>query len=410
MASDSVVYLAKAAGLRPPPGFHHYPPGYSELLRAAMHVGLGSARGFVAVNLLLLAVALGAVYRLCRQPMGLTPTKATVVCLVVLLSHTVSEVTPLVLSDVFDLAVTMICLLALSTAELQTGWPRRGWLALAAVLAAAAISIRSQSLALIPPLALVIVGTPNLSKLWHSASRHRPTAIPVAAVSLVAVVLAAVLVIGASPYGSQISHAWSGHGGVGGTLTRAGSKVESRLISVGELAAQTNCCQRLSHAFGLAVRPAFRLALMIGGAAVVALLVIGWRTRRRFGAIELYVLCTAAVVLVYGTLTRYWITALPFMVVYGFFAAERLARIKPIKGAAIVFGVAFAIAGGAWLVEEVVISTSGRRFPDWEKAIEPSLAPAYRVAFGEARPGDDRKVNAVALELLRRYEPLARLK
>jgi len=409
MTTDSLVYLAKAVGIPPPPHSHHYPPGYSVLLHAAMHLGLGSASGFVAVNLLLLIVALLAVYRLCRRPLGLTPTGAAVVCLLLLLSHSVSQFTPFVMSDIPDLAVTLLCLLALTTAEQRAGWPRLGWLLFAAALAAAAISIRLEALALVPPLALVAVGAPRLSRLWRWSRRRPAMAIPIGAVSLLVAVAVAVLVAGATRYGHEIADSWGAGGGLVPFLGRTGFKVVLRLRTVGELASQTNCCVRLSGAFGRAVTPGFKGALLIAGLAVIALVVIGWRARRRFGAIELFLISTAVVVMAYGALTRYWIAAFPFMIVYAYYAVRRLARFKPVKVAAVLYVVAFTVAGSAWLGEEVTISTSGRHFPSWEAtAIEPTLAPTYRIAFGEARPGDDRNLNPTALALLRRFEPLAR--
>jgi hypothetical protein len=409
MTTDSVVYLAKAVGIPPPPNSNHYPPGYSVLLRAATHLGLGSASGFVAVNLLLLTVALLAVYRLCRRPLGLTPTGAAVVCLLMLLSHTVSQFTPFVMSDIPDLAATLLCLLALTTAEQRTGRPRLAWLVLAAVLAAAAVSIRFEALALVPPLALVAVGAQRVRRLWRSARRRPAKAIPIAAVSLLALVAVTVLSVGATRYGSEIAQSWGTGGGLEPFLARTGFKFVLRLRTLGELAGQTNCCQRLSTAFGQDVTPEFKGAILIAGVAVTVLVVIGARVRRQFGVIELFLISTAVVLLVYGGLTRYWMASFPFIAVYAYFAVRRLTRFKPVKVVAILYVVAFALAGSAWLVEEVRISTSGRDFPSWEAtAVEPMLAATYRIAFGEARPGDELELNPTGLALLRRFEPLAR--
>jgi hypothetical protein len=145
--------------------------------------------------------------------------------------------------------------------------------------------------------------------------------------------------------------------------------------------------------------------VVVGG-----LVVLGWLTRRRLGAIEAFVLSTAIVILVYaGAVTRFWIAALPFIIVYALFGAERLARNKVTRLALVGYAAAFLIAGAPSLFRTIATSTSGRQFPaHWAGKGSTQLAATYRVAFGEARPGDDLNVNRAMLELLRRHEPLAR--
>ena len=176
--------LALADRIPIAPGHQAYPPGYPGLLRVAEHLGLGNGPGLVAVNLLLLAVALGAVYRLCRQPLGLSPTKAALVCLAVLLARPVIGGTPTPVSEIPYFAAAMLCLLALTAAERRSGWPRARFLVLGGVLAAAGISVRIEGVALVPPVLLVAIGAPNLIALWRVARRHKVAALLIAAASL----------------------------------------------------------------------------------------------------------------------------------------------------------------------------------------------------------------------------------
>jgi hypothetical protein len=399
---DSVVYLALARGLALPYPHQAYPFGYPALLRVIDYIGLGSAWGLVAVNLLLLAVALAVVYRLCRDPFGLSSTKAALVCLAILLSHAVSEFSPSPTSDIPYFTVAMLCLLALSRAERRTSRSRVTLLLLGGVLAAAAISIRTQGLALVPPVLFVAIGGPNLQRAWRSFRRHRAISIVVTPLIVLGLIAATVLVIRSTPYARHIAYVWRDISGARSLLARLGDEVEAKLMSVGELAGQTNCCSRLSSSFSP--------LLAAGGALVLALLVLGWRVRPRFGAIEVFVISTAFVVLVYaGGAPRFWMASLPFMLVYGLFAGERLARVFVVRMALIGFLVFFGLAGAGWLVDSVIVSTSELRFPDlWVAHEAPHLAATYRVAFGEARPGDRTKVRSAALIELRRSEPLAR--
>jgi hypothetical protein len=401
LAPDSVVFLAQARGLPLPHGHQVYPFGYPALLRAIDNLGLGSAWGLVTVNLFLLGVALAVVYRLGRDPFGLSPTKAALVCLAILLSRTVSLIAPSPLSELPYFAVAMICLLALTRAEQRTGRSRLTLLVLGGVLAAAAISIRTQGLALVPPVLFVAIGIPNLRSGWGLARRHRAIALASAAFLVVGLIAATVLVIRTTPYSHQLGYVWRDINGIGQLVARLHDEVRAKLMSVGELAGQTHCCAKLS--------PSFAPLLEAAGVVVLAFLVLGWRIRPRFGAIEVFVLSTALVVLVYaGGQPRFWLAALPFMIVYLLFAGERLASARVAKVALVVFLGFFGLAGAGWLVESVRISTAGRRFPDLWASQARSLAATYRVAFGEGRPGDQRNINSTALRELRLYEPLAR--
>jgi hypothetical protein len=398
---DSVVYLAIARGLPLPQSHQEYPFGYPALLRAIDDVGLGSAWGLVAVNLVLLAVALAVVYRLCRDPLDLSPTKSALVCLAILLSHTVSDYSLSPLSELPYFTVAMICLLALSRAERRSGRSRITLLVVAALLAAAAVSIRTQGLALLPPVLFVAIGASKLETGWRLVRQHRAIALVTTPLLVVGLIAATVLVIRTTPYGHHLAYVWRDIHGVGQLLARLRDEVRTKIMSVGELAAQTNCCQKLA--------PAFAPLLEVAGVLVLALVVFGWRVRPRLGAIEVFVLSTAFVVLVYaGAEPRFWLASVPFMLVYVLFAGERLARARVAKVVLVTFLIFFGLAGVGWLVDSVRMSTAGRRFPDIWASQAPNLAATYRVAFGEAGPGDKRKVSSAALTELRRSEPLAR--
>jgi hypothetical protein len=144
-------------------------------------------------------------------------------------------------------------------------------------------------------------------------------------------------------------------------------------------------------------------------------MLLGWRARRRFGAIEVFVLSTAAVILVYsGGVSRFWIAALPFIIAYALTGLGRLARFKLAKPAIILYACVFAVVGGAWLIESVRVSVSGRDFLRVAASsvdaglLNARVAASYRVAFGEARPGDTALASAETVKLLQRHEPLAR--
>lgn len=406
LQGNSVTFLALGLGIAPPglapPGLTGTPFGYPALLRLINDVGLGSASGVVAVNLVLLAIAVAVVYRLSRRPLGLSPIRAALVCLAVLLSQAVSQLSPLPVSDIPAFAAAMTCLWALTAAEARSGRPRVALLLLGVLLAALATWVRTEYLALVPAVVFVAVGAPNLRRGWQLVRRHRRLAAGASPLLLLASIGVTILVIRATPYSHVIAYVWRDIHSVGALVARVGSEAKVKLMSIGELAVQADCCRHLGPSFA----PIFAAA----GVGVLALLVLGWRERPRLGPIEVFVLSTALVVLVFaGGAPSYWLPAVPFMMVYALFAGERLARIRGAKPALIVLLVGFAAAGTGRLVQSTLISTAGRAFPRvWATQYVPELAATYRVAFGEPQRGDERRVSRLALTELRRYDPLAR--
>jgi hypothetical protein len=409
LSPDSVTYLSLADGIRVLPGAQKYPPGFPILLRFAQSLGLGSAWGFVAMNLILLGVAVFAFYRLCRQPLGLTATRALLACIALLLAYQVSQSTPAVFSDVPYLALAMLCLLGLETAARRAGHARVGLLILGGATAAIAVSIRIEALALVPPLVFAAVGRENWVNLWRWSRRH-PVRTLVAAVPLLTGLLAVtVLVVRASGYGSAISNAWRPHGDPLTYLGHVIVSLHTRLYSLATIDTQGHCCTEVSHVSVLLP--------LAGGVFLLVLVALGWILRRRLGAIELFVLSTAAIILVYGAQARFWLAALPFMIVYAWFGLERVARSRPGKVAVAAYAAAYAITGALWLVNSVEVSTSGASFPSvWASQLRvmyPAPMPSsylasYSVAFGKPRPRQGANVIPAVVELLRRYEPLAR--
>jgi hypothetical protein len=395
--TDSVIYLGTADHIPLPAGHQSYPPVYPWLLGAAEHVGLGSAWGFVVMQLAVFAVGLACVYLLCRRPVGLDPMRAALVCLAVLLSHRFLRLTPDLSSDVPYFTAAMLALLALTRAEERSDRARVGLLALGCGLTALAVGVRIAGVALLPAVAIAAVGQPRMKVAWRWARRRRAAAAAIAGIALVAGVLVGVLVARVTGYAHNVTWAWRDIHSTGELISRVGVEAKSKALSFGDVGDQSGASAPIPTAVSY-----------LSAGAMLVLLAVGWRAHRRFGAIEAFVIGTAAVVLAYaGGYPRFWMAASPFLFAYAVIAAEQLARFRLARLALSLWALGYVVAGAAVAAHGIEQSTSGRQFPDhWEP--QQSVVATYRVAFGEARPGDRAKVIPAELQELRRYEPLAR--
>jgi hypothetical protein len=399
---DSVTYLSRGAGLPLPAHHQSYPPGYPALLSVLDHIGLGTTWGFVGLNLVLLVAGLVAAYVICRRALNLSPLLSALVLLGTLLSRTITLFSSTPVAEVPYFGVALLCLLVLTVADRRRGRGRWRWLALGIALAAAAVSIRVAGLALVAPLLYVAVGGDRLRALVGAIRRGRPWAVAWFVAGAVVLVLAGAVAIRISPYWQHISATWGVHGGFGAFVHNVAIEMRTKVISLGALGSQTNCCVRAPSV----LRPAY----IVFGLVVGALIVYGWLGRRRFGPVEAFILGTAAVILVYaGGVPRFWIAVIPFLVAYALLGALRLARFRPLRYLVAAGIAGFVIGGGVWLVNSVVLTTAGQSFPRvWSREIDPALQASYRVAWGDPHLLDLVRAEPAAVTLLYRYEPRAR--
>jgi hypothetical protein len=406
LAPDSVTYLSTASGIPLHIPHQVYPPGYPAMLSALGHLGLGTPWAFVGLNLAALAVGLAAAYVLCRRALGLTPMLAALVCLGTLLSHTLSLFSAVPVTEVPYFGVALTCVLVLWVADRRSGRERVALWGLALLMAAAAVSIRVLGLALVAPLLYVAVGGDRLARLGRALRRGDPAAVAALVGSFVVLIVGALIAIRLTSYSRHIEATWHTTGGVTGFLDNLALEMRTKIISLGELGSQTNCCVTA----GAAMRPAY-VAL---GLVVAGLVVYGWLERRRFGPVEAFVLGTAAVILVYaGGVARFWVAVIPFLLAYAILGALRLARLTRFRApryALALFAAAFAIAGGVWLAQSVRLSLANRQFPSlWARQVDAPVLSSYRLAWGEVRLSDLYYARPAAVAVLRRYEPLARV-
>jgi hypothetical protein len=404
LAGDEIAYLSIAAHMAggfPAVRFPiRYPRGYPALLAGLDRVGLGVPWAFIGLNLILLALGIGAAYVLLRRALGLRRTEATLVCCLVLLSRVVVLTAASAETDVPFFGLAMSCLLVLVLARRMRG--PRSWAALgcAAALAAAAIEVRTIGISLLPPLLFTALTLPAVGQALRRVRTKPVLAGMLGACAIAAVVLATVIVVLGTGYGAATSAGWRTHGGAGSVVRHVGHELKDETAVIGELALNV----RREHAHGL---PAG--AFSIVGVLVLAAVAGGaWTRRRTLDVAEVFVASIAAVLFVWpGNDTRLWLPALPILLGFAVLAVRRGAARPAVPAVALACAAVFGVVGSVTLARSVRIGLSGERFPSAWAQTAAWTEPTYTLAFQPTAHVDRRRVDVVVLRLLRRYEPRA---
>ena len=413
LTGDVVKYLALARDAADGTGFRarlerlNSPPGYPVMLAALDRAGLGTNRAFMTLNYLLLAAAIAAAYFVAGRSFGLKPWQRLLVCCLTLLSVVCMTHAGTPLSEISFLCVSMLSLAAMAAAERLAGARRWAAVAAAAALALAATSIRTVGIALLPAVlwGCVMHGRDLSALLGRLRGRKRLNAALIALV--VVAVVGGALLASRTQYCREMAEKYRK---LGGAWVGAGKVIDFRLAEFGDLITNTWHVRAPVH-------------ISVIGAVTIAAIVFGlWRRRRTPGATDVYLACYLLIMAAWPYPDfRFWLPVLPLLLSL---VTAMIARLTPQpipKPAIIAYLLIFAFLGGQRLHYLGRLSLSGRQFS--ERYYVAEFQTTYREAFGtreelELRDEQARRdgwpvpapppVNAAALRLLRRYEPLAR--
>jgi hypothetical protein len=213
--------------------------------------------------------------------------------------------------------------------------------------------------ALVPAVLLVALRPSRIAAAWRWARRRPAIAATAGAGGLVVLVAIGVVVARATGSAGNVAFVWRDIHSTGELISRVGIEAKTKVLSFGGLDTQSNPWGPVPSAISF-----------LSAAAMVLLLAVGWMARRRIGA-------------------------------------KRLDRFPVAWLAVRLWALGYVAVGAVLGVQSIELATSGRQFPDrWEG--QRAVSAAYRVAFGEGRPGDRANLMPAVVEELRRYEPLAR--
>ncbi len=408
LTPDVLNYLSMARSAIDGNGFRvgghdtHFPPGYPAMLAALDVAGLGVNWAFVALNCVFLAIALPAAYYVLRKAYRLEPWLALLACCMTMLSHVSMLHVATPLSDVPFMGVSMAALAAIVAAERSTG--RRRWcLAVVALLmCAAATAIRTIGVALLPalPWACAAHGRTVPDVIQFHRGNRRLLAAMSALVLLIG--MAGAILMTRTRYFDEMAEKYRDPG----FLTATVQTLDYRMVEFGQIA--TNALRRQ-------VPPYMKLI----GALTISLTLLGlWQRRSGFRAADMYVLFFMLIVAVWPYRDgRFWLPIMPL--IFGLLALvlrTLISWLAPKAGVFATFAIRvgiiaiimnYSLRGFLWMEENIELSFSGHYFPEIYY-YRRQYGPTYLKAFGSDQWVDESKVHKVALQMLRRYEPLAR--
>jgi hypothetical protein len=390
--SDSIVYLWDARSIATGHGIPHdprFPPGLPGLYAFLDVIGLGRTWALVLLNAACAAVGIACTIFLYRRALGIERRTSMLLAGAALLSYLLVKHAALPLSDIPYFAAASGALVAFTVAAGSRAPRRWGVLALGLALVGFAITIRTAGIALVPA---AIAGGIDAARAGEPLGRWLRR--PAAAVTIGCSVLGCAIA-GAALSGSRYLH----DGSVGYVRSSPGSLVAAHLRNWGE--AGLNVPEtKLPHALHPLLVPAGVLALAVLLAGI-------WHERRRLGPVGVFALAHVALVFAYPYEdARLLLPVVPLAIGYGYLALRPLVRHR--AGAVVVaaYASAFVLLGVAALGYDTRLTFSGASFPSryGSNARGATLRPTYRVAFGEAQPGDAALVNSTALVLLRHFD------
>ncbi|HLA62969.1 MAG TPA: hypothetical protein VK610_00965, partial [Rhodothermales bacterium] len=321
--ADVVDYLGMAASGADGGGFNpgglRYPIGYPVLVAGLDRLGLPVPVAFVGLNAMLLAVGLFIAYGLYRQTFGYTARRAATLCLLVCASFVMVKHAALAMPDVlFSIAAVATVGAAVSSRE-RRGWGRFFWFVLAAGLAAAALSLRTAGVALLPVLFFGLLPRAFSPGGLVAGLRRRPAVAVGVALLVVGVLAGGAVVLVQTTYGKEGLALFDRYGTGGVALWNVRAKVGEW----GELVLNVP----LLFPSTLLGWQSGAVYVVAGAAGMLAVLRGLWLRRRAFGPVEVFVIAYSLMLVLWPAQdARLWLPVFPFLVAYMSEAALDAAR------------------------------------------------------------------------------------
>jgi hypothetical protein len=395
-AGDSPVYLCDATDLATGKGFHddHLPPGYPRVLATLEFIGLRSNFGIVGLNLLSMCVGLACIAVVLRREMDLSIRETGVICLLSSLSWMWVQLATFPLTEMLYFAISSMVLALLSQARNRTAVQFAAYFVGAAVLALAAFSVRTIGAALLVALAFALLETRSMRSLMG-----RRWAI--------GLFLVGVIIAGCFGYAQRerIASRWYagalGYLSTGRPLNTTGEIVWWRIAEIGELTQNVSSTAFFPTSTTLpmdSISPSVLVTLQLRatrfvfGAVAAALILVGFRTRRRrFAPVDAYLLAYFGILFLWPyDDPRFFAPVLPLLFALGWLGLRSF-NFEPrkLRRVATAYSLVFCTFGAAALADSLYVTYVDRLQPWRECSKYTPAMPEWLAAFdryGGVRP------------------------
>ena len=406
--TDAQSFLGMAASHADGLGFTvagqktHFPPGYPTIIEWLEKMGLGRSWGLVGFNIVAMAIAVAAGMWVLRQWLQVDAATSAAAGAMMLLSWGAIKHFTIPVSEPTFAAASGLALASWVAAERSRKFVALGWIGVGLVLTAAAISVRSIGIALLPAAAWSVV---IIALRWREDSlapgqavgavvqlmrRNRGRAVVGAIVGFVMLAVFAIVV-------SRTQYVHEGldiAGRRGGSGKAVAFILYQRFVELGSMMsnipnAGPDIVHRVETTFGLFV-----------AATLLFSLFRRWQTWR---APDVYIATYAGILFVwpYDADVRFWI---PISILIFGLLLRTIPDFLPAQWSyrAMYGGFGwFAMLGVLWLAYSTRITYSGSRFSElFGGELNRST---YRAASHSSLPIEPEKVSRDELKLLARY-------
>lgn len=390
--TDATYYLSVAASHADGRGLFFYehatkfPPGYSLIVSTLDRAGFASSGTMIGLNWLLLLVGLYAARNVIRSEFRFSEFRTSATILFTVCSFVLVKYFPMARSEIVFFGLVMAVLALFTRLRRPTGSLNGLVFGSALILTAAAISVRTVGIVLLPTFVWAIMG--DNVRSFGAIVRDR-TRLSIMAVVLFSGIALTWWALANTHYYDALIARYSEEMGFG----KLWVVFRYKLTELGEIFLNVPS-SRLPYA----ASPVF----MVIGLAVLATLFRGaWNRRGRFSFVDIFVAVHTIILFVWpGSNARFWLPVLPFLFCYALEAFRPLFEYRTFRRLIWLYGTALVLTGIAALSYTTSITFSGDDFPS--RYGDGSLTATYESAL-QGKPLDD-DVQLRVFRVLLRYE------
>jgi hypothetical protein len=393
--TDAVVFLSLAESFINGHGFlykgmpSHFPPGYPALLSLLDFVGLSYSWGFIAANIIFLAIGNIILFYICRKKLRFNKTYSYIVIILSLLSWVMIKHITLPLSDITFYGLSMGAIGALSYAETAENKYRKFFFVIGIFLACLAVTVRTIGIAIFVAIVFKTLYKKmqeNKSSLFKLLRTHKVLLI-VLSVAMISTIIALIN----TRYFEEGLKTYYDHGGF---LRGILFIWVNRLLELGELSVNISIAKIPNIMIPI--------IMIIGLAFLGVIIYVFYYRQHNLIILDFYVIAYLLIIFFWPyNDSRFWLPIVPLVISLVAIFMEKVSFSRLLTAGLCAYIMIFSLMGLAALGYSTRISLADSRFPDLYTNHE-ELRNTYRIFLSNKDMAKELHGNEV-LHLLRRF-------